>query len=58
MIDGADFELLEDLDKLYTDARYPGDFGLLPNGKPTPEEATTFIDLALQVYAAVSNHLK
>ncbi len=58
VIDGTDFELLEDLDKLYTDARYPGDFGLLPNGKPTPEEATTFIDLALHVYAAVSDHLK
>ncbi len=23
------------LDKLYIDARYPGDLGLLPTGKPT-----------------------
>lgn len=28
-------DLLEDLNKLYIDARHPRDFGLLPSGKPT-----------------------
>jgi HEPN domain-containing protein len=44
-------ELLEDLDKLYTDARYPGDFGLLPSGKPTIEEAKSFYELAHAIHA-------
>lgn len=58
VIDGADFELLEDLDKLCTDARYPGDFGLLPNGKPTITEAAAFYELALLVYTTINNSLK
>ena len=31
----ADTEILTDLDDLYIEARYPGELGLLPNGKPT-----------------------
>lgn len=58
LIEGADFELLEDLDKLYTDARYPGDFGLLPNGKPTLVEADAFHKLAVLVYNEISSALK
>lgn len=50
-------ELLEDLDKLYIDARYPGDFGLLPNGKPSLEEARAFLELAESIYAAVMSAL-
>lgn len=53
----ADFELLEDLDKLYTDARYPGDFGLLPSGKPTIAEAQKFHAVAKQVLALVKQAL-
>lgn len=43
-------DLLEDLDKLYIDARYPGDFGLLPSGKPTVDEAKSFLELAEQIH--------
>lgn len=43
-------DLLEDLDKLYIDARYPGDFGLLPNGKPTVNESKSFLELAEQIH--------
>ena len=57
-IEGADFELFEDLDKLYTDARYPGNFGLLPNGKPTLAEAEAFRKLAVLIYTEVNNILK
>ena len=38
------------LDQLYVDARYPGELGLLPNGKPSPEEAKEFYSLAIQLY--------
>ena len=57
-IDGADFELLEDLDKLYTDARYPGDFGLLPTGKPTLAEADAFCALALLIHSEIVSVLQ
>lgn len=52
-----ELELLEDLDKLYIDARYPGDFGLLPDGKPNVQEATAFNELALLIYKIVSARL-
>ncbi|MCA1760896.1 MAG: HEPN domain-containing protein [Bacteroidales bacterium] len=35
--------LLETINEVYIDARYPTDLGLMPNGKPTTEEAETFI---------------
>lgn len=54
----TEMELLEDLDKLYIDSRYPGDFGLLPNGKPTVDEANKFYELSLLIYKAVSVALK
>jgi HEPN domain-containing protein len=41
------------LDKLYIDARYPGDLGLLPEGKPSIEQAQKFFDYARTVYAQV-----
>ncbi len=53
-----DLELLEDLDKLYIDSRYPGDFGLLPDGKPTKSEAVQFNELAVSIYKIVSDNLK
>jgi hypothetical protein len=43
---------------LYIDARYPGDFGLLPNGKPGIAEALLFQQAAKEIYDRVCNHLK
>lgn len=43
-------DLLEDLDKLYIDARYPGDLGLLPSGKPSLDDARSFLELAEQIH--------
>ncbi|MEI7896830.1 MAG: HEPN domain-containing protein [bacterium] len=37
--------LLGIINEVYIDARYPGDLGLLPNGKPTISEAAGFIAL-------------
>jgi HEPN domain-containing protein len=53
----TDMDLLEDLDKLYVDARYPADFGLLPNGKPTVEEATAFNELAVSIHNKIKSAL-
>ena len=38
-LDIKDKEMADELDKLYIDARYPGDFGLLPDGKPPRRKA-------------------
>lgn len=40
------------LDQLYIDARYPGELGLLPDGKPTLKEAATFYNLGKQIFDA------
>ncbi len=57
-----DFDIENDivlkLDKLYLDARYPGDTGLLPDGKPSLEEAKSFLDFAKTFYSNIRKQLK
>ncbi len=42
--------MLETINEVYIDARYPADLGLLPNGKPTVEEAESFIVFTEAIY--------
>jgi HEPN domain-containing protein len=49
--DIGDKETADELDKLYIDTRYPGDFGLLPDGKPTSEKARALYRFARNIYA-------
>ena len=56
-IDLADNQIVNKLDKLYIDSRYPGDMGLLPYGKPTLEDAREFYNFALEVFEKVCNIL-
>lgn len=37
------------LDQLYIEARYPGEMGLLPDGKPTIQDVNVFFELAKQM---------
>jgi HEPN domain-containing protein len=53
-----DEELLEDLNELYIDSRYPGSFGLLPNGKPTLEDACEFYDFAQDTFDKICKILE
>lgn len=46
------------LDQLYIDARYPGELGLLPDGKPSVSEANEFYSLAIRVFEATKSSLK
>jgi HEPN domain-containing protein len=48
-----DEDLLGLLNSLYVDSRYPGDLGLMPNGKPNLNDARKFNSLAVQVYEEV-----
>jgi len=50
-------DLIQLLDKLYIDARYPGDLGLLPYGKPTLEDAKEFYDFAFYIFERVRSIL-
>ena len=46
------------LNKLYLDSRYPGDLGLLPNGKPSIEVAIGFQELAKEIYERINTFIK
>jgi HEPN domain-containing protein len=46
------------LNKLYLDSRYPGDLGLLPNGKPSIEVAKEFQELAKEIYERINTLIK
>lgn len=54
----CDLERLQEINDIYIDARYPGEFGLLPNGKPTLDDANTFYQFALHFYETISVRLK
>lgn len=57
-----DFQFDEDLvialDSLYIESRYPGEFGLLPEGKPTIKQAQIFYDFAQEIYLTVKDQLE
>ncbi len=53
----VDAEILTDLDGLYLESRYPGQLGLLPNGKPTLADAKQFYDCAQSIYEQVKRIL-
>ena len=48
-----DENMIEVLDELYIDSRYPGDLGLLPHGKPTLADAKEIYNFAQTVFDEV-----
>ncbi len=54
----VDAVLVETLDKLYIDARYPGELGLLPNGKPTREDAQRLYRFAQRLHEEIKRMLE
>ena len=52
-----DLDLLQIISDLYIETRYPGDFGLLPDGKPTIEDVKTFYQFAKQLYETIQDVL-
>lgn len=49
--------ILDALNTLYLDSRYPSSFGLLPEGKPTLDEAKEFYNFAQNVFNEVCSIL-
>ncbi|MCI5134690.1 MAG: HEPN domain-containing protein [Candidatus Electrothrix sp. AW2] len=50
--------VINKLNMLYIESRYPGAFGFLPDGRPTSEQGRQFYDFAKNIYDSVRNHLK
>ncbi len=50
--------ILEALNTLYIDSRYPGELGLLPNGKPTLQDAKEFYNFAKDIFNQVCKLLE
>lgn len=53
-----DEPVVNKLNMLYIESRYPGAFGFLPSGKPTLDDVKTFHAFAEKVYDAVRTYLK
>jgi HEPN domain-containing protein len=49
--------LLSMINEVYIDARYPGDMGLLPHGKPTIPEVNEFIELCEKILERINKTL-
>jgi len=54
----VNYEMLETLDLLYIESRYPGDMGLLPHGKPALKDAEEFYKTAQSIFEQVSQILQ
>jgi HEPN domain-containing protein len=50
-------DLVNLLDSLYIESRYPGDIGLLPYGKPTLEDAKEFYLFADTIFKRICTQL-
>jgi len=46
-------DILDTLNKLYIDSRYPGDLGLMPEGKPRIEDIEKFYNYAAELYQQI-----
>ena len=53
-----DETIIAEIDRLYIDSRYPGDFGLMPFGKPTINEAKAYYQQAKELKEEVEKILE
>lgn len=52
-----DITILKVLDELYVDSRYPGTLGLLPDGKPSIEEAKSYNNYSINICDSIRKYL-
>jgi len=52
-----DENIVDQLNSLYIEARYPGAFGFLPTGKPTIEDVNEFYIYAKYIFDEVAKYL-
>jgi len=56
-LDPEKLRILLIINELYIDARYPSDIGLLPDGKPTVDDAKEFYAFACYIFETTCNYL-
>jgi HEPN domain-containing protein len=56
-LDESDTQLLGIINEVYIDARYPGDMGLMPSGKPTLKEVEQFILFSKAIFDKINDQL-
>lgn len=56
--ENIEIDLLDRLNQLYIDARYPGERGLMPQGKPSEQDARRFYAFADGVFDTIRQHLR
>lgn len=54
----VDEDILFALDSLYIESRYPGELGLLPDGKPNQQQAELFYEFAQKISAEIKSSLE
>ena len=54
----TDMDMLERLDSVYTEARYPDEMGLLPFGKPTLNESGHFYKFSTGIWKQAKTELE
>ena len=54
---GIDEKKLMIVKQVFSESKYPGDLGLLPDGLPTDKQASEFIEYAREVKAIISKAL-
>jgi HEPN domain-containing protein len=53
-----EFKILATINEVYIDARYPGDMGLMPNGKPTISEVDNYIQFSETLFNRLKQKIK
>jgi HEPN domain-containing protein len=54
----VDEDIIFALDSLYIESRYPGELGLLPDGKPNQQQAELFYEFAQKISAEIKSSLE
>ena len=57
LLSDSESNLMAIINEVYIDARYPGDLGLLPQGKPLISEIELFIEFCLTVFSRIKEQL-
>lgn len=58
LLTGINETILAELDTVYIEARYPGDLGLMPHGKPSNKEVKVYFEEAARIKRQVEEFLK
>ncbi|HET6559750.1 MAG TPA: HEPN domain-containing protein [Prolixibacteraceae bacterium] len=53
-----ELNIMEIINEVYIDARYPGDLGLLPQGKPLISEIESFIQFCTTIFSRIKKHIQ